>query len=786
MTTLNWKEFKSLMKQAEITTDKQAIYKISSMIYGGEWKFTKQDYLKFLEYQSFNPNMAWNEKLKGMVVKLVIDIDKKKDTDNTSVLDWEGKIRLFIGSTLNELFGVPDLGPTHLIKNTVSNNGKLYCFDIYIKNEHRRLLCAELNNRAPEEISSRFNFDPTVMNRTVFSFKSKKEDGYNVIDRQAGIYKPADTKRLPLLKKYSMFNLGDTEPVIIKPVNPEKWIKSEISEDDRIEIIYSIPYINQSQISALLKILDSNINGQDWYKLVNSLYNLGAECDEIHTWSEKSEKYDAEAEDTINLLESPFNRIPYGKSLIIRLFPETEKIFHKKLEKLPPSPVLEFFDENGQKEVENDYYATKKEFEKYHFLSVEQACFYTIKENKIQVQSERSFCISYRHINYSFTKKGEQCSGVFIKRWLTDENIRKYESVDLYPPGGDICPNNIYNIWRDFKIKSTPKVELSTEEQAKLKTIYGHWRGLCDNDQKSYDYLLNYIAHLFQKPGKKPGTGILFKSAPGCGKELGVFRLLENIIGENYCLITGDSERIIHGNFNSLIKHKLLIAHDEISYSICNKNEESLKTLMTRKMDTITYKGFDSIECQSYSRNLLFSNGDFPLKIAVNDRRYAVFNCTNDKPSTEYFNYLAECVYDNNVLRQLFDELSAKDISNWKPINDIPQTEFLNDIKSLSLSPVENFMIDYIRNLDKSTKIKANELFGLFDDFLARSFTGDKKYSTTSIKFGLYVKNMKIDGFSKIHTMKGAVYAFDKETCYKWLETKGHVEKFLSILHKSD
>ena len=41
----------------------------------------------------------------------------------------------------------------------------------------------------------------------------------------------------------------------------------------------------------------------------------------------------------------------------------------------------------------------------------------------------------------------------FIKKWVKDENIRKYDNIGVYPPPNK-CPSNILNIWKPFYIST--------------------------------------------------------------------------------------------------------------------------------------------------------------------------------------------------------------------------------------------------------------------------------------------------------------------------------------------
>ena len=80
-------------------------------------------------------------------------------------------------------------------------------------------------------------------------------------------------------------------------------------------------------------------------------------------------------------------------------------------------------------------------------------------------------------------------------------------------------PDYIYNSFDCFEVESLDN-NLEYDESL-IKPILKHLELLTNNCKKSYEYVLNYLAHLIQKPGEISGVALVFRSEKeGVGKNL--------------------------------------------------------------------------------------------------------------------------------------------------------------------------------------------------------------------------------------------------------------------------
>ena len=178
-----------------------------------------------------------------------------------------------------------------------------------------------------------------------------------------------------------------------------------------------------------------------------------------------------------------------------------------------------------------------------------------------------------------------------------------------------------------------------------------HLQILAGHNEDAYAYILNYIAHMVQRPGEKPKVALVFVSEPGCGKNIFWELLMKNLLGKSYYLQTANQDKIFC-RFNSVISNKLVIMLDEAQGKVSFNNEETIKNFITAEDMPIEKKGVDGqVRLSNFVRLMIFSNNRTPIKIALGDRRFMVSKCSAEKKNNkEYFDNLAECLSDDAVI----------------------------------------------------------------------------------------------------------------------------------------
>jgi hypothetical protein len=156
--------------------------------------------------------------------------------------------------------------------------------------------------------------------------------------------------------------------------------------------------------------------------------------------------------------------------------------------------------------------------------------------------------LKFADITYSDNGEGRVKTSPFIKAWVSDQRLRCYKYIDTYPPPL-CCPSHTYNMWNGFAVsKYVPLREVDTGS-AGVSAIVEHLHILLDHNQAASDYVLNWIAQLFQQPSHKTGIALLLKGAEGVGKNR-FTDVLKLMLGDGLFLETANLGSVLFGRFS--------------------------------------------------------------------------------------------------------------------------------------------------------------------------------------------------------------------------------------------
>lgn len=448
-----------------------------------------------------------------------------------------------------------------------------------------------------------------------------------------------------------------------------------------------------------------------------------------------------------------------GRQTIINYAKKVDANKVKEINKL----VLKCNNVNESEISENETFEyIVNEFEKTHCKIINKSMFIKQTDNGIVLIQKSKLLIAYEHIGYKeyvYEKNAKvikTCS--FIPKWLgINHTIRHYEDMDMYP-NMEMCPENIFNLWVPFKC------EKYTDEYVKnndaLNIILNHIKILCGNEDEPSDYFIKWIAQMIQYPEDKTICPV-FISKEGAGKGT-LMLLFKLMLGISKVFETTTPSRDVWGDFNSIMKDAFLVNLNELSRKETVESDGRMKGLITDNSMTINQKGIDAYTIKSYHRFIITTNHEEPISTSNDDRRYLVMRSSDELiGNKEYFAELYALLKDKNVIRTCYDYFkSIPDMDEFGLLH-IPKTEYQNDLKSLNVSPIEQWLEFFTReNNDKETlTLSSGRIFELFNDWKEYNKVA---YEVSNVKFNLRLTNLKIEGIEKgIPTKKGKTKIFD-------------------------
>ncbi len=241
-------------------------------------------------------------------------------------------------------------------------------------------------------------------------------------------------------------------------------------------------------------------------------------------------------------------------------------------------------------------------------------------------------------------------SGGQIQRFFTDPRTMVYEATAFHPLPQ---PPNVLNYWCEpIRAIAGPRTE-------GLKTFL--LDVICAGESEMYEYVMNYLAHMLQKPEVKPGVAIILLGGQGVGK--GTFFRLLTAIWKGSTLVVQDIDQVV-GKFNSALERSYVVCMDEAMFRGDRKASEKLKALVTEPIIRIEEKYEPSRTIKSFHRFFAASNNDHFGQVDSDDRRYVFLRVPDHKRCDhEYFSQLHDDLNDEKVMSAFVHELRLRDLS---------------------------------------------------------------------------------------------------------------------------
>ena len=221
---------------------------------------------------------------------------------------------------------------------------------------------------------------------------------------------------------------------------------------------------------------------------------------------------------------------------------------------------------------------------------------------------------------------------------------------------------------------------------------------ICDGDVEAFQYLLNWLAHLLQRPEEKPGIAIILLGGQGLGKGT-LARILHRIFGDSFILVN-QIDRVV-GHFNGILERSYVLFMDDVSYGD-RKQAEAQKSLITEPTVTINEKHQPVRQVASFHRFIIAANAEHLKHTDRDDRRDFVLKVSDRHQGDVDFWDALYAELEGDGTAAFMHQLLQRDISGVN-IRQRPITKALREQKLLSLDAIGEWWLDrlhagYIRD----------------------------------------------------------------------------------------
>jgi hypothetical protein len=447
-------------------------------------------------------------------------------------------------------------------------------------------------------------------------------------------------------------------------------------------------------------------------------------------FSKKSDKYKGIQDITNKLNElqvKPLNN--FDKTYLIKLSNENNLKVSKKI--LKTSSIKE-----NTYNYPEEYYKIKYTFEQLYFLVETPLSICKETENGLLMYGTKEVNDLFK-IHFWINEDKKQ---FFYNEWLTDNNRRTYNKI-VFEPNLNIICNGDYNLFSGFK-NDVDKIEPQD-----INNIMNLINYICQYDEKTINFVLDYIAHIIQFPHIKTGMAIVFYSTiHGVGKN-SLIELILKLLDNKYTTKINTIEDLTH-NFNSQMENKLFCYGDEIKARKTDLYNE-LKDVITRERLNIERKGKDKYMINDYCNYIFTTNEYNNMKIEKSDRRFVLIECPEYTKDKEFYNKYYEDINNEDIIKYFFKILKERKI---KVKLDILETDYKKDIMATYINSTEKYL--YTNGYFIKDKFINND--DLYNNI--KTFESENKYHshlTSKRDMSFKIKNIFGDITMRTSTQRG-------------------------------
>ena len=394
------------------------------------------------------------------------------------------------------------------------------------------------------------------------------------------------------------------------------------------------------------------------------------------------------------------------------------------------------------------YYKDKEEFEKCHLKIIHPPIYISMFRDKVELQSRDSLIQSYQDmkttVKIELNGKEKIDKTSFIKTWINDENIRKYQTLVFTPPPL-IHDGRDYNTWSGFDNDKKPiPVNFNPETNEYVMRFREYIHNLLGGRDNYVNYILSWIANIVQFPAHRSKVCIiLYSLVEGVGKSL-LIELIEKVVGEKYSFAITDVSNQLFGKHSLAEFEKLFITLNEIKGKDTYTNCETFKQRITDGKRDFEPKGLKAFNGVNYANYMCSTNNINSVNVGDTDRRFFVATCNNKKASDKiYFKrFNDEVVQSEEAVKCIFEFLKTFPIEDYVPERLFqehrPTDDALyQDLKEYNREIEWDFLEFFVKRYsnEDTVKVETKNVWLAFENFLETAGEKRRMEGITSKKF---------------------------------------------------
>jgi hypothetical protein len=265
--------------------------------------------------------------------------------------------------------------------------------------------------------------------------------------------------------------------------------------------------------------------------------------------------------------------------------------------------------------------------------------------------------------------------------WLRHQNRRQFIGGVTFDPSMQ-APAGVLNLWQGFAVKPAPGAW--SLMRTHIMTI------ICDGDPIRFDYLIRWMARMFQHPAEQGEVAVVMQGGEGTGKGT-LAKVLMYLTGHHGLAISNGKH--LTGNFNGHLRDVIFLFADEALFAGDRQHIGALKSLISEPYLTVEAKFANAVQTPNFLHVMMASNEQWGVPAAHDARRFFVLEVSEAvKGDHAYFAAIWKQMEAGGYAAMLHD-LLALDLTTFN-VRAVPTTEGLQRQRKLSLQTTEAWWLD--------------------------------------------------------------------------------------------
>lgn len=234
----------------------------------------------------------------------------------------------------------------------------------------------------------------------------------------------------------------------------------------------------------------------------------------------------------------------------------------------------------------------------------------------------------------------------------------------------------------------------ATTDSAEVSPLFLDYLERLAPDPDERHVMVQWLAHIFQRPEQRPSYHLMMPSDTGTGKGFLVEEILHPLL-HHTSIVSSFSK--VTGQFSSLVEDNVLVLLDDCKAK-SDAVQTQLKSLLSEERQYVERKKLQGSMVRTYARFILASNEVKPLHLDESERRWFVLKYLShkvDRAETQQFiKSLADWLELPGSLCKVYNYFLACDLTGFNHKNP-PMTDSLRAIVEMGRCPYALFLAEY-------------------------------------------------------------------------------------------